>query len=91
MKDPVEMFRAVFDNSDIVKRWEAKGFDHVGTIFCGNEYDIRFPKNSGIIIEPNTYLSNIEIDIDMLNLIYETKQYIVNLDATCNALCSKID
>ncbi len=91
MKDPVEMFRAVFDNSNIVKRWEAKGFDHVGTIFCGNEYDIEFPMDSGVAITKTTRLRTIEFDKEMLDLIYETKQYIISLDATCNALCGKID
>ena len=89
MKDPVEMFREVFDNSDIVKQWEAKGFDHVGTIFSGNDYDIAFPMNSGVVI--TNYLRTIEFDKEMLDLIYETKQYIINLAATCDALCGKID
>lgn len=91
MKDPVEMFREVFDNSDIVKQWEERGFDHVGTIFSGSEYDIAFPMNSGIVITKTTYLRSIEFDKEMLDLIYETKQYIVNFAATCDALCGKID
>lgn len=91
MKDPVEMFRVVFDNSDIVKQWEERGFDHVGTIFNGNDYDIAFPMNSGVVITKTNYLRSIEFDKEMLDLIYETKQYIVNLAATCDALCGKID
>lgn len=89
MQDPVEMFRAVFDNSDIVKQWEEKGFDHVGTIFSNGDYDIAFPMNSGVTI--TNHLRTIEFDKEMLDLIYETKQYIVNLTATCDALCGKID
>lgn len=91
MQDSNEMFRKVFDNSDIVKRWEERGFDNVGTIFCSDDYDIAFPMNSGVIITKTTYLRTIEFDKEMLDLIYETKQYIVNLAATCDVLCSKID
>ena len=89
MQDSNEMFRKVFDNSDIVKRWEERGFDHVGTIFCGKDYDIAFPMNSGVIISKTTYLRTLEFDMEMLNLFYETKQYIVNLAATCDALCGE--
>ncbi len=89
MKDSIEMFREVFDNSDIVKQWEEKGFDHVGTIFSNSDYDIAFPMNSGVVI--TNRLRTIEFDKETLNLIYETKQYIVNLAATCDALCGKID
>lgn len=91
MQDSNEMFRKVFDNSDIVKQWEERGFDHVGTIFCGKEYDISFPMDSGIIITKTTYLRTLEFDMEMLDLIYKTKQYILNLAATCNALCGKVD
>ena len=34
------MFTKVFDNSDIVKQWKERGFEHIGTIFLGNDYDI---------------------------------------------------
>ena len=91
MRDSKEMFREIFDNSDIVKQWEERGFDHIGTIFFGNDYDIAFPMNSGIIISKTTYLRDIEFDMEMLNLIQETKEYIVNLAATCDALCGEID
>ena len=91
MKDPNEIFRKVFNNSDIVKQWEEKGFDHVGTIFSNSEYDILFPMDSGVIISKTTTLRTIEFDKEMLYLIYETKQYIISLAATCDALCGKID
>ena len=91
MRDSKEMFSEVFDNSDIVKQWKERGFDHIGTMFLGNDYDIAFPMDSGIIISKTTYLRNIEFDMEMLNLIQETKEYIVNLAATCDALCGEID
>lgn len=91
MRDHQEMFSKIFDNSDIVKQWKEKGFDHIGAIFLGNDYDIAFPMDSGIIISKTTYLRNIEFDMEMLNLIQETKEYIINLAATCDALCSEID
>ena len=34
---------------------------------------------------------NIEFDMEMLDLIYKTKQYIRDLAATCNASCGKVD
>ena len=91
MQDSNEMFRKVFDSSDIVKQWEERGFDHVGTIFCGKEYDISFPMDSGVVITKTTYLRTLEFDMEVLDLIYKTKQYILNLAATCNALCGKVD
>lgn len=91
MKDPIEMFREVFDDSGIVKEWEEKGFVHVGTIFSNDDYDISFPMDSGVIISKTTSLRTIEFDMDMLNLIYETKRFIIGLHDTCEALCSKID
>jgi hypothetical protein len=91
MKDPVEMFREVFDNSNTVKQWEERGFDHVGTIFSGYEYDIAFPMDRGVAITKTTYLRTIEFDQEMLDLIYKTKQYIINLDSVCEALFGKVD
>lgn len=91
MQDSNEMFRKVFDNSDIVKQWKERGFEHIGTIFLGNDYDIAFPMDSGMIISKTTYLRNIEFDMEMLDLIYKTKQYIRDLVATCDALCGKVD
>ena len=91
MRDSKEMFSEIFDNSDIVKQWEERGFEHIGTMFLGSDYDIAFPMDSGIIISKTTYLRNIEFDMEMLNLIQETKEYIINLAATCDALCSEID
>ena len=91
MKDPVEMFREVFDNSDIVKQWEERGFDHVGTIFSGDEYDIAFPMDGGVAITKTTYVRTIEFNKEMLDLIYKTKQYIINLADVCDVLCGKID
>ena len=91
MQDSNEMFRKVFDNSDIVKQWKERGFEHIGTIFLGIDYDIAFPMDSGIIISKTTYLRNIEFDMEMLDLIYKTKQYIRDLAATCNALGDKVD
>jgi len=91
MKDSIEMFREVFDNSDIVKQWEERGFDHVGTIFSGNEYDIAFPMNGGIAITKTTYVRTIEFDKEMLDLIYKTKQYIINLADVCDVLFGKVD
>ena len=91
MRDSKEMFREIFDNSDIVKQWKERGFEHIGTMFFGNDYDIAFPMNSGIIISKTTYLRDIEFDIEMLNLIYKTKQYIRDLAATCDGLCDKVD
>lgn len=91
MKDPNEMFRAVFDNSDIVEQWEEKGFVHVGTIFSNGDYDISFPMNSGVVISKTTTLRTIEFGQEMLDLIYKTKQYIINLASICDVLCGKID
>ena len=91
MQDSKEMFTEILDNSDIVKQWKERGFEHIGTMFLGNDYDIAFPMDSGIIISNTTYLRNIEFDMEMLNLIQETKEYIINLAATCDALCSEID
>ena len=91
MQDSNEMFTKVFDSSDIVKQWKERGFEHIGTIFLGIDYDIAFPMDSGIIISKTTYLRNIEFDMEMLDLIYKTKQYIRDLTATCNALCGKVD
>ena len=91
MKDSIEMFREVFDNSDIVKQWEERGFDHVGTIFSGDEYDIAFPMNGGIAITKTTYVRTIEFDKEMLDLIYKTKQYIINLADVCDVLFGKVD
>ena len=91
MQDSKDMFTKVFDNSDIVKQWKERGFEHIGTIFLGNDYDIAFPMDSGMIISKTTYLRNIEFDMEMLDLIYKTKQYIRDLAATCNALCGKVD
>jgi len=84
--DDVEIFRKVFDNSEIVRRWEEKGFDHVGTIFCGDEYDITFPMDGGIEITKSTRMRTITFDLDMLNLIHDTKDYIIKLDAVVEAL-----
>lgn len=91
MRDSKEMFSEIFDNSDIVEQWKKRGFEHIGTMFLGSDYDIAFPMDSGIIISKTTYLRNIEFDMEMLNLIQETKEYIINLAATCDALCSEID
>ena len=78
--DSIKKFRNIFDNSDIVKSWEAKGFDHVGTIFVGPEYTIGFPMDGGFVLEKVTYLREIKFDMDMLELIYNTKKYIIDLD-----------
>lgn len=91
MKDQIEMFREVFDNSGIVKEWEKRGFDHVGTIFDCNEYEIAFPMDSGVVITKTTALRTIEFGQEMLDLIYKTKQYIINLASVCDALFDKVD
>ena len=91
MRDSKEMFSEIFDNSYIVEKWKERGFDHIGTMFLGNDYDIAFPMDSGMIISKTTYLRNIEFDMEMLDLIYKTKQYIRDLAATCHALCDKVD
>ena len=78
--DSIEKFRDIFDNSDIVKSWEAKGFDHVGTIFIGPEYTISFPMNGGFELEQVADLREIKFDMDMLELIYNTKKYITDID-----------
>ena len=91
MQDSNKMFTKVFVFIVIVKQWKERGFEHIGTIFLGNDYDIAFPMDSGMIISKTTYLRNIEFDMEMLDLIYKTKQYIRDLSATCHALCDKVD
>lgn len=95
MQDSNEMFRKVFDNSDIVKKWEEIGFDHVGTIFSQTEGGIIISfdvENDNVEIDsPSMFIKRVRIIGKMLDLIYETRQYIINLAATCDALCSKID
>lgn len=79
MEDKIEKFQEIFNTSDIVKRWEAKGFDHVGTIFCGEKFDILFPMDGGIKLQHYHPSREISIDLEMLELIYETKKYILEL------------
>lgn len=93
MQDSNEMFRKVFDNSDIVKRWEERGFDNVGTIFNQTEGNMtisfNIENNSVEIDVPSMFIGRVRILGEMLDLIYETRQYIINLAATCDALCGK--
>ncbi len=84
--DKIEIFEKVFDNSEIVRRWEEKGFDHTGTLFSGEEYNIAFPMNGGIEIIKTTYIRTIKFDLDMLNLIHDTKDYIIKLKNVVEAL-----
>lgn len=82
----LQKFRILFDHSSIVRRWEEKGFTHVGTIFCGEAYDVSFPclpHSAGVEIEQRGFRNRkIEISMEMLELIYETKIYILGLEKT---------
>lgn len=79
MEEIIEEFRQIFDNSDIVKKWKEKGYDHIGTMFFGEEYDISFPMDGGVVIKKIAYLRDIKLDLEMLELIYNTKKYITEL------------
>ena len=74
-----EKFRSIFNESYIVTRWKDKGFDHVGTIFQSEEMEISFVVGNNIELKIFEKYRKVELDIDLLNLILETKRFIEDL------------
>ncbi len=74
-----EKFRSIFNESYIVTRWKDKGFDHVGTIFKSEEMEISFIVGYNVELRILEKYRKVELDIDLLNLILETKRFIEDL------------